>query len=96
MAISGEFAISTWPRSAVTKQDPTFARLLMVTVIDFNSNLRVSFASKQRWRGFMGGKEIAVKKCVTQLSEEAREQLLEFIRLGKRSAQGMVPSVRFI
>jgi len=35
----------------------------------------------------VAGKEIAVKKYVVRLSEEEREQLSDYVRAGKRSAQ---------
>src|ERR1700693_4449903 len=60
---------------------------LVAPVIENDGNFCISVAARQRWRRFVIGKEIVVKKYVVRLSVEERAQLDELIRKGKRSAQ---------
>jgi hypothetical protein len=43
----------------------------------------ISAAARQRWRWFVAGKEIAVKKYVVKLGAEERERLEALVRAGK-------------
>jgi hypothetical protein len=61
--------------------------LLVACVIAFGVFFSESLlAREQRWRRFVGGREIAVKKYVVTLSGEERERLEALVRAGKSSA----------